>query len=54
MRELTHSITKIIERAYDSEEECNNDENEMKINKFKVIEESHDIYQFYRKYSKMI
>lgn len=51
MKELSFSIITIIERAYKNEKECNQDEIDMKKNGFDVIESSHEIYQYYRKYT---
>ena len=54
LKELSFSIITFIELAYDNEEKCKNYENGMMENKFKVIEDSHEIYQYYRKYSNML
>ncbi|WP_335522608.1 hypothetical protein [Neobacillus drentensis] len=54
LKELSFSIITIIELAYDNEEKWKNNENGVMENKFKVIEDSHEIYQYYRKYSNML
>ncbi|MBR2246107.1 hypothetical protein [Oceanobacillus profundus] len=54
MKEISFSINTIIERAYDDEKECIEDESSMKLNNFRVIEENHDIYKYYRKYKMTI
>lgn len=54
MKELSFQIKTIIERAYDSQKECEADEIDMKEKNFEVIGYYHDVYAFYRKYQNIL
>ena len=52
MKVLNDIIIHVVERAFDTIEECKLDEKEMTGRGYVVDSEHHDIYLFYRKYRK--
>lgn len=52
MKEISNTHINVIERAYDTKEECMNDILSMLDKGYEITSSSHDIYSYYRSYMK--
>lgn len=54
MELISKKIIDTVERAYNSQSECDEDVAKMKDEGYAVVSDHHDIYEFYRKFEKKI